>query len=146
MNWSEGKHRTFSSSSIHLRVRLVRENHHPRIKDDLFDGVGNRSRIWPRQGRRTGNRIWQPVTTLNQIRLAAYISKRFEPTYASGKMIAQAEPSTRHPSGTNDVAHTTMQPMITIERRTENQNLVYGRDMYMRTLRAKKPKSYHTAS
>jgi len=82
---------------------------------------------------------------LNQIGLAAYISKRFESTYATGKMIAQAEPSTRHPSGTNDVAHTTMQPMITIERRIENQNLFYG-EMYMRTLRAKKPKSYHTAS
>ena len=78
---------------------------------------------------------------LNQIGLAAYISKRFESTYATGKMIAQAEPSTRHPSGTNDVAHTTMQPMITIERRTENQNLVYGGGMYMRTLGAKTPKS-----
>jgi hypothetical protein len=55
-------------------------------------------------------------------------------------MIAQAEPSTRHPSGTNDVAHTTMQPRITTERRTENQNLGYGGDMYMRPLSAKKPK------
>ncbi len=27
----------------HLRVRLVRKNHQPRIKDDLFDRVGNRS-------------------------------------------------------------------------------------------------------
>jgi hypothetical protein len=77
------------------------------------------------------------VTTLNQIVLAAYISKKFESTYASGKMIAQSEPSTRHPSGTNDVAHTTMQPRITTERRTENQNLVYSGDMYIRTMGAK---------
>lgn len=92
------------------------------------------------EGKRTGNRIWQPVTTLNQIELAARISKRFKSTYASGNMIAQAEPSTCHPSGTNDVAHTTMQPRITTERRTENQNLVYGGDMHMRTLGAKKAK------
>jgi hypothetical protein len=96
--------------------------------------------------RRTGNKIWQPVTTLNKIGLAARISERFESTYASGKMIAQAEPSTCHPSGTNDVAHTTMQPRIATERRTENQNLVYGGDMYMRTRGAKMPKSCHTAS
>jgi hypothetical protein len=80
------------------------------------------------------------VTTLNQIGLVVRISKRFESTYASGKMIAQAEPSTRHPSGTNDVAHTTTQPRIATERRTENQNLVYGGDMHMRTLGAKMPK------
>jgi hypothetical protein len=55
-------------------------------------------------------------------------------------MIAQAEPSTRHPSGTNDVAHTTMHPRIATESRTENQNLVYGGDMYMRTLGAKSQK------
>jgi hypothetical protein len=59
-------------------IRLVRENHQPRIEDDLKDRVGNRPRIWTRQGRRTGNRIWQPVATLNQTVLAAYISKRFE--------------------------------------------------------------------
>ena len=81
------------------------------------------------------------MTTLNHIVLDAYISNRFESTYASGTMTAQAEPSTRHPSGTNDVAHTTMQPMITTERRTGNQNLVYGDEMYMRTLGGKKPKS-----
>ena len=70
------------------------------------------------------------MTTLNQIGLAARISKRFDSTYTSGKMIAQAEPSTRHPSGTNDVAHTTTQPRIATERRTENQNLVLRCDMY----------------
>jgi hypothetical protein len=130
----------------HLRVHLVRENHQPRIKDDLFNRVGYRPRIWSRQGRRTGNRIWQPVTTLDQITLAAYISKKCESTYASGKMIAQAEPSTRQPSGTNDVAHTTMQPRITTERRTENQNLRHSGDMCMRRLRAREQKSCHTAS
>lgn len=78
------------------------------------------------------------MTELNQIGLAENISKSSESTYASGKMIAQAEPSTRHPSGTNDVAHTTMQLRITTERRTGNQNLVCGGDMYMRILGAKK--------
>ena len=79
------------------------------------------------------------MTTLNQI-LAAHIPKRFESTYATGKMTAQPEPSTRHPSGTNGVAHIIMPPMIAIERRTENQNLVCGRDMYMRTTACEKAK------
>jgi hypothetical protein len=52
-------------------------------------------------------------------------------------MTAQAEPSTRHSSGTNGVAHTTMPPMITNETETENQNLVNGGDMYVRTHGAK---------
>ena len=44
-------------------------------------------------------------------------------TYASGKMTAQAEPSTCHSSGTNGVAQTTMPPIMSTETRTENQKL-----------------------
>lgn len=69
------------------------------------------------------------------IQLADYISKGFESTYASGKMTAQAVPSTRHSSGTNDVAHTTMPTRITTETETENQNLVNVGGMYVRILR-----------
>jgi hypothetical protein len=65
--------------------------------------------------------------------LAVYISKGFELTYASGIITAQAEPSTRHPSGTNGVAHTIMPPIITTETMTENQNLGSSGDIYVRT-------------
>jgi hypothetical protein len=34
----------------HLRVRLIRENHQPRIKDDLLDRVGYRPRIGQGKG------------------------------------------------------------------------------------------------
>ena len=117
--------------------RLVRENHHPRIEDDLFDEISNTlgQAIW----RLTGKRIWQPVTTLNQMGLAVYISKGLETTYASGIITAQAEPSTRHSSGTNGVAHTIMPPIITTETITENQNLGSGCDIYVRTHGAKRP-------
>src|SRR6266851_5984532 len=54
-------------------------------------------------------------------------------TYASGKITAQAEPFTCHSSGTNGVAHMTMPPRISIETRTENQNLVHRNDMRVRT-------------
>jgi hypothetical protein len=48
-------------------------------------------------------------------------------------MTAQAEPSTCHSSGTNGVAHTIMPPRISTETRTENQKLVGGRDIHVRT-------------
>jgi hypothetical protein len=79
------------------------------------------------------------VVTLDQIGLATNI-RRYGSTYASGKITAQAEPSTRHPSGTNVVAHTTMPPRMTTETITENQNLIDGGDMYVRTQGTKRPK------
>lgn len=67
-----------------------------------------------------------PSDNTDQIGLDVYISEGFESTYASGIITAQAEPSTRHSSGTNGVAHTIMPPIITTETMTENQNLGNG--------------------
>lgn len=64
-------------------------------------------------------------------------------TYARGKMTAQAEPSTLHPSGTNGVAHTTMPPRINTETRTENQNLGDIRVRYEVRKKAKVATPFH---
>lgn len=47
MSWlaDGGKHTGVLLKNVHLLVRLIRENHQPRIKDDLFDRVGKRPHL-----------------------------------------------------------------------------------------------------